>query len=273
MTKVLIGMVMFSFAGCTTDSAGQIASTTTLGIQGSRFTLNGKPAFLLGVSYYGALGAPDAFVEQDLADMKRFGVNWIRVWATWSSFSNDVSPVDASGNPREPFLSRLKKIVAECDRRGMATDITLSRGDGATGSPRLQTLDAHQRAVESLITALKPYRNWYLDLANERNVRDKRFVSYAELKQLRDLARRLDPERLVTASDGGDISREELKRYLNEVRVDFITPHRPREPASPAQTAAKTAEYLRWTREIGRTVPVDYQEPLCRRASATAGGA
>ena len=31
---------------------------TVLGIDGTRFTLNGKPTFLLGISYYGALGAP-----------------------------------------------------------------------------------------------------------------------------------------------------------------------------------------------------------------------
>src|SRR5262245_12639087 len=30
---------------------------TVLGIRGSRFTLNGEPAFLPGISYYGALGA------------------------------------------------------------------------------------------------------------------------------------------------------------------------------------------------------------------------
>src|SRR5690349_7917313 len=116
--KLLLGIVMLSLAGSTNRSAGQTAPTTTLGIQGSSFTLNGQPAFLFGLSYYGGSGAPDSFVEQDLVDMKRFGFNWIRVWATWSSFSNDVSAVDASGNLREPFLSALKKLVAECDRRG-----------------------------------------------------------------------------------------------------------------------------------------------------------
>jgi hypothetical protein len=30
-----------------------------LGIQGIQFTLNGKPTFLIGMSYYGALGASE----------------------------------------------------------------------------------------------------------------------------------------------------------------------------------------------------------------------
>ena len=33
------------------------AGDTRLGINGADFTLNGQPAFLLGISYYGALGA------------------------------------------------------------------------------------------------------------------------------------------------------------------------------------------------------------------------
>ena len=246
------------------SSAELRADGTTLGIQGTRFTMNGKPAFLLGLSYYGGLGASEEFWHKDLADMRRYGFNWIRVWATWSSFSNNVSAVDAEGNPREPFISRLKQLLIECDRRGVAMDITLSRGNGVTGGPRLQTLPSHRRAVETLVKNLKPYRNWYLDLSNERNIRDQRFTSIEDLKDLRQLARKLDPDRLVTASHGGDISQEELGSYLETVRVDFISPHRPREGKSLTETATKTAEYFRRMEQIGRIVPVHYQEPFRR---------
>ena len=87
--------------------------------------------------------------------------------------------------------------------------------------------------METLVTALKPYRNWYLDLSNERNVRDKRFTSFEDLKELRARARMLDAACLVTASHAGDMSREDLRRYLEEVRLDFISPHRPREDGGP----------------------------------------
>lgn len=62
------------------DSADAV---TVLGSRNSQFTINGEPAFLLGISYYGGLGASEDFVRQDLDDLQRHGFNWLRVWATW----------------------------------------------------------------------------------------------------------------------------------------------------------------------------------------------
>ncbi|PYK01048.1 MAG: hypothetical protein DME23_05175 [Verrucomicrobia bacterium] len=84
------------------------------------------------------------------------------------------------------------------------------------------------------------------------------------MKQLRELARRLDPGLLVTASDGGDLPSDELREYLETVKVEFISPHRPRDAQSPTQTEAKTKEYLAQMKQIGRVVPVHYQEPFRR---------
>ncbi len=176
---------------------------TELGINGTQFTINGQPAFLLGASYYGALGATREFIRDDLDDLQRHGFNWIRMWATWAAFTNDVSAVDSNGNAREPYFGKLKWLLGECDGRQMVVDVTLSRGKGVSGATGLTTLAAHQRAVETLVTGLKAYRNWYLDLGNERNIRDGRFVSVGDLRQLRDAVKRLDPARLVTASHAG----------------------------------------------------------------------
>jgi len=247
----------------TPEAARPVPVTTELGIKGTQFTLNGTPTFLYGISYYGALGAPEAFIRQDLADIKKYAFNWIRVWATWDAFGHDVSVVNSDGNAREPFLTKLKWLVAECDREGLVVDVTLARGNGAKGSSRLNTLDAHRRTVETLTTALRPYRNWYLDLANERDVRDQRFVSFEELKQLRDSVKRLDARRLVTAS-GVPTSRDDLRRYLQTAQLDFVCPHLSRDRRSPAQTEGKTREYLAWMKDLGRMVPVHYQEPFRR---------
>ena len=239
-------------------------SKTVLGIDGPQFTVNGKPTFLLGVSYYGALGASDETIRSDLSAMKRRGINWIRVWATWAAFGNDVSAVDAEGNPRPSQVKRLEWLVKECDRSRMIVDVTLSRGNGITGSPRLQGLKPHQSAVEAVSKALKPFTNWYLDLSNERNIADKRFTSFEDLHQLLAAAKETNPEILVTASHAGDMGRDDLRRYISEVRVDFISPHRPRTPESAGQTEAKTQNYLEWMRDLGRVVPVHYQEPFRR---------
>ena len=245
-------------------TAADTGTHTVLAVRGTHFTLNGEPVFLLGLSYYGALGAPVDFVRQDLDDMRKFGFNWIRVWATWSAYGNDVTAFDGEGKAREPFFSRLRRILEECDKRGMVVDITLSRGNGVVGPPRLQSLRSHLRAVETLARRLKPFRNWYIDLANERNIRDKRFVSFAELKELRNAVKKIDPLRLVTASHAGDIPESDLEKYVRFVGVDFIAPHRPRNPRSPAGTENRTRRYLRRLRKLDRPVPVHYQEPFRR---------
>jgi len=246
-------------------ATGSIAAEAAeLGISKTQFTINGKPTFLLGISYYGGLGAPSELCLRDLDEMQRHGFNWLRVWATWTSSGDDVSAVDRLGNPRQTRLTKLKWLLKECDRRGMIVDVTLSRGDGAPGQRRLETLEALSRAVETLVGALKPHRNWYLDLANERNVKDARSVSFEELIELRRLVKRLDPDRLVTASHAGDMTEEEVRRYLLDVQVDFVSPHRPRNANSPGKTVEQTKRYFQWMQRLGRTVPVHYQEPFRR---------
>jgi hypothetical protein len=244
--------------------AGEATAGTVLGIRDTRFTLDSRPTFLLGISYYGALGAPEEFIRRDLDDLARHGFNWVRVWATWGAFDRDVSAVDAEGRAREPFLGRLGRLVAECDRRGLVVDVTLTRGDRANGGA-IPDLKAHRRAVETLVGALKEHRNWYLDLANERDVRDARHVPAGELRALREQVRVLDPERLVTASFGGhDLDEADLREALLTIGLDFVAPHRPREAGSAGQTEARTRECLATMRRIGRSAPVHYQEPFRR---------
>jgi hypothetical protein len=240
------------------------ASATDLKIEDAKFTIDGKPTFLLGISYYGALGASPETIQRDLDDMQKLGFNWIRVWATWSGFQNDVSAVDGEGRPRKAYLAALQRLVGECDRRGMIVDVTLSRGNGVAGSPRLQGLAAHRRAVETLVAALKDRRNWYLDLGNERNIRDRRFVPLDDLRQLRDAAKHIDPQRLITASHAGDLSQQDIKEYLGTVRADFLSPHGGRNPRIPKQVESQARQYAAWVKEHGPAVPIHYQEPFRR---------
>jgi hypothetical protein len=151
--------------------------------------------------------------------------------------------------------------VAECDRRSLVVDVTLTRNKSGV----LPDYESHVRAAETLVAALKPYRNWYLDLANERDIGDDRYVGIQELKRLRDRVRQLDPQRLVTASFGGhDLSAEDVRESLLTIGLDFLCPHRPRSPESPGQTEAKTRECLALMKEAGRMVPLHHQEPFRR---------
>ena len=255
-TRILCyGLAVFAAVGS--------ASATELGIDASRFTIDGRPVFLHGISYYGALGAPREFILQDLDDMQKCGLNWIRVWATWSAFDNDVSAVDNQGRPREPYMGKLKWLVAECDRRGMLVDVTLTKGEGRLGNAHVSDLDAHSRALETLASRLKASRNWYVDMANEHNIRSK-YVSVEDARKMRDRVKQTDGKRLVTISYVRDISKEDVGRYLFDVKVDFLSPHRPRNARSAAQTAGTTQQYLTWMGELGHVVPVHYQEPFRR---------
>ena len=234
-------------------------------MEGARFTLDGEPRFLLGISYYGALGATDQVLRRDLDDIRDAGFNWLRMWANWAAFGNDVAAVDVDGRPRPEYLDRLEMVVAECGARGLVLDVSFSRGNGVTGPPRLQQMEFHVRAVEAVVGRLRTHGNWDLDLANERNLPDQRFVSVEDLRALGALARRLDPELLATASHAShDLTRDDVRAYLQTVGVDFLAPHRPRNAESPPQTAARTRELLAWSRELGRELPVHYQEPFRR---------
>jgi hypothetical protein len=262
--RPLAWLFVLAYVPNSTDAAAPAPTTTSLAVDGTQFVVNGKATFLFGISYYGGLGAPEDFIRPDLDDIQRHGFNWIRVWANWAAFSNNVAAVTEEGHPREKFLVKLKSLVAECDRRGLVVDVSLTRGNGSTGPARLQTLEAHQRAVETIVHALKTHHNWYLDLSNERNIRDKRYTSFEDLKVLREFVRKADPSRLVTASSGSDITKDELREYLLAVKVDFIAPHRPRDAGSARATEARTREYLDWMKDQGRVVPVHYQEPFRR---------
>src|SRR6185503_4002440 len=87
VVEALVTVAMLPFSA----AANEERRETRLSIAGTQFTINGQPTFLLGISYYSALGASEAHIKRDLDQMQRLGFNWFRVWATWAAFSNDVS--------------------------------------------------------------------------------------------------------------------------------------------------------------------------------------
>lgn len=264
----LLGLLFLFGVVCRADGEGEVRSPTVLGLMDQQFTINGSPAFLVGFSYYGALGASGQTLERDLDAMREAGFNWLRVWATWDSFGENVSAVNADGTVREFYLRRLRQVVAECNRRGMVVDVTLARGERKENDApdvHIENAEAHMRAVREIVEALRPLPNWYLDLANERDVRDDRFVSVEELGKLRERARELNPSLLVTASFGGhDLTKRDVADVLQVVGADFLAVHRPRHAGSPQQTAERTREVLTMVNQLQFKAPVHHQEPFRR---------
>lgn len=235
-----------------------------LGCAGERFTVDGHPTFLLGISYYGGLAADAATVVADLDQMKASGFNWLRVWVTWAFFDQNLAVVTPRGEPREPYLARLVELVRLAGERGLVVDVTFNRAAERAGQPPLiPDLGVHQKAVEVVSRVLLPYRNVYLDLANERCLPNK-FVGYEDLRRLRDTVRAIDPARLMTASDTGDIDEAKVRGYLGTAGLDFIAPHAPRSSASAKANRARSEALLALQRQLGYSAPVHYQEPFRR---------
>ncbi|MHB8520334.1 MAG: hypothetical protein ACYDH9_06215 [Limisphaerales bacterium] len=95
--QLLLAVILLAVANASRAADSTPASPTRLGIRDGEFTLNGKPTVLLGFSYYGARGAREDAVRRDLDDAQRLGFNWLRVWATWNAFGEDISAVGTNG--------------------------------------------------------------------------------------------------------------------------------------------------------------------------------
>ena len=139
----------------------------------------------------------------------------------------------------EPYMEKLEWLIAECDCRGMVVDVTLTKGEGRLGNAHLSALDKHARALETLTSQLKAWRNWYLDVANEHNIHSRslstKFVSFGDARVLRDRVKKVDRKRLVTISYVRDASKDEVRNYLFDVQV-------PLGPARPAPSFLRHAE-------------------------------
>ena len=122
---------------------------------------------------------------------------------------------------------------------------------------------AHLKAVAEVARQLQPYRNLYIDVGNERNVKDSRFVSLDEVAELIATIKEVDLERICTASDGSDISNEGVAPRI-AAGLDLLCPHRRRDSKSPAETRDDARRLLKAVEETGRVVPIHYQEPFRR---------
>jgi len=235
------------------------ANAVTLGIsQDNRyFTINGKPTYLHGISYYGALSInKPEWLKQDLDDMREDGFNWIRVWVTWDPPGHDVSAIDKEGKVREPYMARLKEVIRQCDKRGIVVDCTMTR-------TYMGTLENNLIFARTLAKELLPFRNVYFDVANERDVPGARFVSFDEMGQLIAAIKEIDPTRLCTAS-GGQRDKNILNEYLTTGKCDFIAPHLCRNEDCPSKTIGTVRQLIVWMEELHHRVPIHLQEPFRR---------
>jgi hypothetical protein len=202
---------------------------------GHRLLVNGRPGFLVFVSYFDGLRS--AHLEEDFAyfrDVVR--ADGVRVLPNWRACDENIHeprcpPADdglfdaRTGEVRPAKLEALRRLVGLAASHALVVDITFTR---ETLVPEM-SVDAYRKAIVETAEALKPFRNSLFDIQNEF---DKNGLTVAEAREIRAAIRRVDPARLVTASGSGAYDPEEAARFAMANGMDLIAIHDPREEGS-----------------------------------------
>ena len=258
------------------DRPAAAAAPPALGVSGARLTIDGHPAFLLGVSLFDALG-PSPVDGRTLDALRDWGIRIVRVWAHWRD------PIyGADGSLTADGRARLLRLMNELDARGLALELVLLRPGQLPGQKFaiFASPAARLRAVEGIATALEGRPNVLFDLYNEHDHPDGP-ISHAEVRRLRDRVKAIDAARLVTVSStqyhligagralGPGGARDlggEVGRGPGEAAVDVLAVHLPRTPDWAEATGPRVAALSAALRRAGRVVPIDLDEE--NRASA-----
>jgi Cellulase (glycosyl hydrolase family 5) len=241
-----------------------------LTVDAKAFQLDGHPQFVVGVSLFDALG-PAAPRDQDLDALKSWGINLVRVWAHWHE------PIYLpDGTLSEPGRTRLVQLAKRLESRGLIFELVLLRPGQLPGQPfALFASDAARlKAVESIASALREYRNVVFDLYNEHDHGDGP-ISHRAARVLRDKVKATDPARLVTISSteyhfvtakgevtdaGAQNLREEAGTAADAVGVDLVAAHLPRTDDWAAATGARLRALRAVLDRAGRPIPIYLNE-------------
>jgi Cellulase (glycosyl hydrolase family 5) len=253
-------------------------SGPALSVARQAILVDGRPAFLTGVSVFDALGTV-APRDADLDALKGWGVNTVRVWAHWHE------PIyQSDGTLTADGQARLLALVRRLQSRGLILELVLLRPGQLPGQPFpvFASEAARARALEAVTLALRPFRNVLFDLYNEHDHPDGP-ITHAAARALRDKVKAIDGARVVTISSTefhlvspkGEIDdaharnvREEATNDAGSVAVDMVAPHFPRTDDWAAATAARIGAVRAALDRIGSRVPIYLSEE--RRADGSA---
>jgi hypothetical protein len=251
-------------------SSAAAPGAATVTVSGTSVLVDGREAFLLGVSLFDALGRTPAR-DLDLDTLREWGVTIVRVWAHW------LEPIyQADGALTAPGRARLLELAQRLRARGFVLELVLLRpgqlpGQGVaifTGET------ARVRAVQAMTSALRDYRNVVFDLYNEHN-HPGGPISHAGARALRDAVKAIDPARLVTISSiqghlvnaAGQVGKDEERNLREEagagpdaVGVDIVAPHFIRSDDWAAATGARITALRTALDQVGRRLPIYLNE-------------
>jgi len=237
-----------------------------LGISGTKFTLDGKPFPLNGVSFFNAIynaefNRSSEVRREWLRKFHRYGVNTLRVWAQWDNKRGfvDTCPTcslyNSDGSLRAEHVEKLKAICADADREGTAIELVLFSQESWHDGIKLGA--AADRGAAEVTRAVMPYRNVAIQIWNEFDERAMDLVK---------VVRSVDPKRLVSNSPG--VSGVLFGAKGENEALDYLSPHTSRQGAGITWEIAP-AEIAMLLKRFNK--PVIDDEPA-RNGTAQFGG-
>jgi hypothetical protein len=246
------------------DSSGDGDGTTGepgvgLAIDGDRFTFDGAPIFLLGVSYFDARD----WSVSDFDGLSQRGWNLVRIWLDWSD--DGFFGPDATLSP--DGATALLEIVAAARERDMIVDVTILDPEFLPGPD----IDHRTAAATSVASTLLDANNVLFDIMNEHD-HGGGPIDHAEAAAIVAAVRAVDPARILTISSTGGhlvagdatVQTVEVDEELDVVGVDVVTPHMPRTADWSPATGARVGNLRAHLRSRGVTMPIYLQEEARR---------
>jgi hypothetical protein len=205
-------------------AAAALVLSTALSVSGTHFLLNGRPKFLVFISYFDAMRRADAAPNGLDADFAFFRgkVDGVRVFANWLAYGCPPKPAtdtlfDLSGVDESRWPS-LQRVLDTATEYGLLVDVTFDRD--SVHRPGGMSQPSYVRALADVTRRLKgAYPNVYFDLQNEWDNRGAHAITEAELREAAAAVHREDPGRLITASGA----------FVKDAGLNFAAIHDPRD--------------------------------------------
>ena len=243
-------IVLIGILACATQAQAQ-----RLSIQGDRFAIDGTPRFLIFITYFGAMGAPN--IINDLHLIRSLGFDGIRIWPNL-----DTGPqlMNGDGTLRPDELSRLRFILDQARLEHLVVDVTFTYEHIRGMTPATARL-----GIMAATDALRSYDNLLFDIQNERNVQDRRFMSEADVARIFAGIKAVDPTRIATCDNarGDDEGPQWVADFTVRLGLDVTALHETRR--SDWYTFPIYQSIIRTLRSNGR--PAYLQEPMATRDS------
>lgn len=214
------------------------APKNKLSIRGNLIFMNGKPFDMWGIRVASASendNSMDHLIAQ-LDDYKKHGVNSIAVYlmgsrgGAWDPFTEDGSEID------KDQLRRMKKIIKESDKRGMAVIVGIFYQRVSSEKIRLKDWESARRAVVSVAAWTKKlkHKNIILNIANEQNSSAYENVPWKKVREpesiieLCVIAKQTNPD-LIVGAGGYDMEKNKIIGTSDAVDIllfDTSTPEK-----------------------------------------------